>query len=177
MRRRRYSIGHTSYIVSLPISAGPTGAFLVARRHGAIRYRVALSRPAVVVVRDDLEVQVLCRPGKGKHWPNGKGVHRGVETWRRRSAGDHEPKTRATGGSGNPKAKHWPGEQKSCTRRSPRVRKLISSKPGTCREAADVNAAGISESHVYYPVRSAVLPLCYRHLEVPGLGGRSQQKP
>ncbi len=36
-------------------------------RHGAKRHRVALSRPAVVAARDDLEVQVLCGPGKGNH--------------------------------------------------------------------------------------------------------------
>ena len=41
--------------------------FLVCARHGAKRHRVALSRPAVVAARDDLEVQVLCGPGKGNH--------------------------------------------------------------------------------------------------------------
>jgi len=42
------------------------------------------------------------------------------------------------------KAKHWPDEQKSHTRRSQWVRSPISSKPGTCTETVDVYAAGIS---------------------------------
>ena len=42
----------------------------------------------------------------------------------------------------NLKAKHWPDEQKSHTRRSQWVRRPISSKPGTCTETADVDAAG-----------------------------------
>ncbi len=56
----------------------------------------------------------------------------------------NEPKARVSAVNVNPKAKHWPDEQKSHMRRSQWVRRHISLKPNTCTETVDVYAAGIS---------------------------------
>ena len=91
--------------------------------------------------RTHLEARVLCRPDRGNCQPDGKGVHREVESQRK------------------PQAKRRPDEQKSHRRRPCRVRRPISSKPGTCTEGMDVYAAGISvKVGAHYPGRSVRLP-------------------
>jgi len=88
-----------------------------------------------------LEVQVLYRPHRGNWSPDGKGVHREVESGRK------------------PQAKRWPDEQKSHTRRSCRMRRPISSKTDACTEGLGVDAAGISvKVGAHYPGRSVDLP-------------------
>ena len=58
-----------------------------------------------------------------------------------------------------PQAKRWPDEQKSHTRRQDWVRRQMSSKPNTCTESLDVDAAGISgKVGAQYPGRSVLLP-------------------
>ena len=53
----------------------------------------------------------------------------------------------------------------------------MSLKSDTCTEGVDVYAAGISaEVSAHYPGRPAGWPQCYRHREVVGWTGRSQQR-
>ena len=55
-------IAPTSEHKGLPVTAAP---FYLVRQAWREAPRLALSRPAVVAARDDLEVKVLYRPGKG----------------------------------------------------------------------------------------------------------------